>query len=312
MSSGPTGLISIIASPLNTAGYFEVPDGWLICDGRSYKKTEYLNLYNHLLYFGPNSSFNASTNPLLYGGDANNFNVPNLNNRFTRGFKTGDENVHPGQYTQEEVNLSGVNGVIDTSQLDLSNNSAQYSAVSQTITSAGEHNHVYANNTTTQVSDASLQTTQGFFHKRPQTNNQYSGQNYLAHMQSFNSNGEPCGLSWGFASMWSIIQANRQLTIDPSKDRTKFYTTMASTQLWGGSGRPFGHSREQANTAFRHNHKYTISVQQDSGHQHTFESVAQIYHHTHSVSINPTTQTTGTGTELRPANTKMLYLIYAR
>jgi hypothetical protein len=311
MASGPTGLISLIASPLNAAGYFEVPEGWLICDGRSYEKNEHLNLYNHLLYHGPNSSFNASTNPLLYGGDAENFNVPNLNNRFIRGFKTGDENVHPGQYTQEEVNLAGVGGSIDTSQLALSNNSVGYQAVSQSITSEGVHNHVYAQNTSTQLSQASLPTTSGFFHRRPRFN-QYTGTGYLAHFQSLKSDGEPCGLGWGFNSMWSIIQANYQLTIDPSKDRSKFYTTMASTQLWGGTGRPFGHSREQANTNFRHNHEYFVSAQQDSGHQHTLSSISESTNHTHTVSINPITQSTGTGTELRPANTKMLYIIYAR
>ena len=311
MASGPTGLISIIASPLNAAGYFEVPEGWLICDGRSYEKNEYLNLYNHLLYHGPNSSFNASTNPLLYGGDATSFNVPNLNNRFIRGFKEGDENVHPGQYTQEEVNLSGVGGSIDTSQLALSNNSTGYNTTSQSITSAGVHNHAYAQNTSTQLNNAALSSTQGFFHRRPQFS-QYIGSSYVTHFQSFGREGEPCGLGWGFGSMWSIIQANYQLIVDPSKDRSKFYTTMAASQIWGGTGRAFNHSREQASTSFRHNHQYTISVQQDSGHQHTLRSVSEYTTHTHTVSISPITQSTGTGTELRPANTKMLYIIYAR
>lgn len=310
MSSGPTGLITIFASPLNTAGYFEVPDGWLICDGRSYPKNDYLNLYNHLLYKGPNSSFDASTNPLLYGGDQDNFNVPNLNNRFIRGFKTGDSNVHPGQYTQEEVNLSGITGTINTSGLALSNNTSGYSAVSQSISSAGEHNHVYAT-TNENISNASLQDTQGFFHRRPLSVSQYSGSGYIGHMQSFGTTGEPCSLSWGFRRMWSIIQANRQSLIDPGLDRTKYYTTMSSTQIWGGSGRAHGHSREQANTAFRHNHKYSISVQSGGGHQHTVNSVSETSYHTHSVTISPTVQSTGTGTELRPANTKMLYLIYA-
>ena len=42
-----------------------------------------------------NSTFDSVSNPLLYGGDADSFNVPNLNNRFMRGYKDGDANVQP-------------------------------------------------------------------------------------------------------------------------------------------------------------------------------------------------------------------------
>ena len=42
---------------------------------------------------GSNSTFDSVSNPLLYGGDADSFNVPNLNNRFMRGYKDGDATV---------------------------------------------------------------------------------------------------------------------------------------------------------------------------------------------------------------------------
>ena len=38
----------------------------------------------------------------------------------------------------------------------------------------------------------------------------------------------------------------------------------------------------------------------------------EAHSHTHTVTTNPTVQNTGTGTELRPANTKMIFLIYAK
>ena len=65
----------------------------------------------------------------------------------------------------------------------------------------------------------------------------------------------------------------------------------------------------RTNTAFRHIHKYSITVDNNTGHQHDINSVSNETHsHTHTVTTNPTVQNTGTGTELRPANTKMIFL----
>ena len=57
-----TGLIILTASPLNALGDFSIPEGWLLCDGRTYDKNEYLNLYLHLLKYGPNSTFDSINN----------------------------------------------------------------------------------------------------------------------------------------------------------------------------------------------------------------------------------------------------------
>ena len=98
-----------------------------------------------------------------------------------------------------------------------------------------------------------------------------------------------------------------------SSIREKTFTTMSVTSLWGSTGRPFGHNSQEANTAFRHIHKYSITVDNNTGHQHDINSVSNETHsHAHTVTINPTVQNTGTGTELRPANTKMIFLIYAK
>ena len=98
-----------------------------------------------------------------------------------------------------------------------------------------------------------------------------------------------------------------------SSIREKTFTTMSVTSLWGSTGRPFGHNSQEANTAFRHIHKYSITIDNNTGHQHDISSVSNETHsHAHTVTINPTVQNTGTGTELRPANTKMIFLIYAK
>ena len=52
-----TGLIILTASPLNALGSFSIPEGWLLCDGRTYDKNEYLNLYRHLLKNGGSKFF---------------------------------------------------------------------------------------------------------------------------------------------------------------------------------------------------------------------------------------------------------------
>lgn len=56
------------------------PSGWLLCDGTSYKISDYLNLYNVI--------------DMKYGGDSRNstFKVPNLQQRFPLGAKAGGLN----------------------------------------------------------------------------------------------------------------------------------------------------------------------------------------------------------------------------
>ena len=53
-----------------------IPEGWLLCNGASILKNEYLNLYNAIGY--------------TYGGSGNNFNVPDIRGRVAIGTGSGD------------------------------------------------------------------------------------------------------------------------------------------------------------------------------------------------------------------------------
>ena len=224
---------------------------------------------------GLNSTFDAVSNPLLYGGDADSFNVPNLNNRFMRGYKDGDATVQPGQYTQEEVNLSGLTATPSNSQVTLSQNSSSYSSVTQSISANGEHNHTYAQSGGSggqALSEyAELDFTRQFFHRRVAFSSQLQGQGFPVHLRDFRQSGNAfttCDLSYDHYSMWSIIQGGSsgyQLSIPDSDHnlsylfdgqysgqdmsqssiREKTFTTMLVTSIWGSNGRPHGHNSQE-------------------------------------------------------------------
>lgn len=50
------------------------PNGWLICNGQSLSKNDYLDLFNVIEY--------------TYGGENDNFNIPNLNGKIPVGLDT--------------------------------------------------------------------------------------------------------------------------------------------------------------------------------------------------------------------------------
>lgn len=62
------------------------PNGWLICNGQSLSKNDYLDLFNVIEY--------------NYGGENDNFNIPNLNGKIPVGLDT----------TQTEFNEIGKTG----------------------------------------------------------------------------------------------------------------------------------------------------------------------------------------------------------
>ena len=342
-----TGLITIVASPLSlNSGPFSIPEGWLICDGRSYPKSDYLNLYNHLLKDGPNSIYSPTNEP-LYGGDADNFNVPDLNNRFMRGWG-GSENLQPGQDIPEKVDITGISVNPEFTQLALSVNSAGYSPTNQSISSEGHHTHQYitdGGSGGTALTSATLNqyNSGGFFHRRPAFGSQLQGKNRSVHLRDDRSGavGEICSLDNDVEhySMWSIIQGGsqgyelaipsasntftywqskyRQIDMagqdtDGASIRSKTFVSMKNPIWQNSNQRVHNHTEQQSNTAIRHIHKYSISVLNDGAHQHTTSSSFQNHTHGHTVSDNPTVQSTGaSGQELRPANTKMVFLIYA-
>lgn len=340
-----TGLITIVASPLSlNSGPFSIPEGWLLCDGRSYLKSDYLNLYNHLLKDGPNSIYSPTNEP-LYGGDADNFNVPDLNNRFMRGWG-GSENLQPGQDIPEKVDITGISVDPEFTQLALTPNSRAYSPTSQSISSEGHHTHQYARDggsggislESTGMEGGHVNYSDGFFHTRPAASSQLQTGGRPAHLKDDRSGvaQEICSLDNDVEhySMWSIIQGGSQgyqLAI-PSDSNTLVYwqgqfqqqdmaqlsirrRTFVSMKnpIWQNPNqRVHNHNEYQSNTAIRHIHKYTINVFSNGDHQHTVSSSPQNHTHDHTISTTPTVQSTGaSGQELRPANTKMVFLIYA-
>jgi microcystin-dependent protein len=69
ISGIPTGIILPFAGSI-------LPNGWLICDGRSLSKTQYFSLYN--------------TIGDVYGSTATEFNIPDLRGRVILGVGQGD------------------------------------------------------------------------------------------------------------------------------------------------------------------------------------------------------------------------------
>lgn len=82
-----------------------VPEGWLLCNGQAVSQTEYARLYNRI--------------GITYGnGNGNDtFNVPDLRNRFLRGFDPGKRmvgqkedaaiGIHDHSFSGTPINISG-------------------------------------------------------------------------------------------------------------------------------------------------------------------------------------------------------------
>lgn len=331
-----TGLIILTASPLNALGDFSIPEGWLLCDGRTYDKNEYLNLYRHLLKNGPNSSFDSNSNPLLYGGDSNTFKVPDLTDKFLRGYRDGQSDLQPGKETKEQVNIDGVTSAVNSS-ISFGSNTLHYQ-VTGLASSEGLHSHTYAHESP-KLLDTKLgdNNDHGFFHRRSNIGQDHAGISKTTHIllqgiQDINYCGfydisdDPPGYdrSWSHYSMWSIAQGNYNLTVPTQADRQRQFSIM---RMDNNSGKVFGSRRwphsyiddhpnaiELTNTNIRHIHKYSINISESGGHQHTLsEPVNETHSHTHTVSsFSDSVQSSIDGQELRPANTRMVYLIYAK
>lgn len=333
-----TGLIILTASPLNALGDFSIPEGWLLCDGRTYDKNEYLNLYRHLLKNGPNSSFDSNSNPLLYGGDSNTFKVPDLTDKFLRGYRGGQSDLQPGKETKEQVNIDEVSSTVN-STISFDSNNSPYQ-VTGLASQEGLHSHTYAHESPKLI-DTKLgyNNDHGFFHRRGLTGNDHKGKSKTTHIlvqdiydidycgfyNISEFTGSPPGedLPWSHYSMWSIAQGNYNLTVPEAADRQKQFSIMkmnADGKVFGSREWPHTYiddhpnSMELTNTNIRHIHKYSINISESGGHQHTLsEPVNETHSHTHTVSsFSDSVQSSIDGQELRPANTRMVYLIYAK
>lgn len=89
----PIGTIVAFAGAMDAAWLNQ--QGWLYCDGSSYEKRDYIDLF---LSLGTN-----------YGGGRTTFNVPDLRGRFVRGTSLGSPN-DPGADTRAPSNEGGLTG----------------------------------------------------------------------------------------------------------------------------------------------------------------------------------------------------------
>lgn len=342
--AGPIGIIKMYASTMidPSSGILSVPESWLLCDGRSYSKTEYSSLYRTLLR-NPSLPFDATTNPLIYGGDDENFNVPNLVNRFVRGWNPEAVPARRvGENVQESVKLDTVSAQANLSGLTFGNNQP-YSLTEVSVGSAGRHNHRYATSNQTDTGRAELLSTQGFFHSKPEEGIQEQGANYVTHVRPQdhgNTGGSPCNLHRPADKMHSIAQQFGDSILEPSHEgdtpNSWNYRPFKSIEFFGtgnggypynmpgyfinrGSGSASEIEKDNqrwrwGNTNFRHNHKYNLVVNSAGGHTHSI-SMTNNDSHTHIFTVNPVITKTATGSsfpgaELRPFNTKLVYIIY--
>ena len=170
------------------SGPFSIPEGWLICDGRSYPKSDYLNLYNHLLRDGPDSMYLLTNEPLC-GGDADNSNVPDLNNRFMRGVGRWKSKLQPGQDIPEKVDITGISVDPEFTQLAaILLILIRISLVISRLIWKDKHTHQYAKDGGS--GGISLESTgllnddsNGFFHTRPADPDQLQGQVRPVHLK---------------------------------------------------------------------------------------------------------------------------------
>lgn len=336
--AGPIGIVKMYASTMidPSSGILSVPEAWLLCDGRSYEKSEYSALYKSLLR-NPSLPFDATNNPLIYGGDENNFNVPNLVNRFVRGWNPESTPARVvGQDVQESVKLDTIAAQVNLSSLSYGSNQP-YSLSGVSIGSAGRHNHRYATNNGTDTGRAELQETQGFFHKKQVSGSQEQGRNYITHVRPQDHGdtpGGPCNLHYGAERMWSVAQDFGNSIIEPNhrieeNEESWDYRPFRSEDLFGSSNNGYPYSIpgdyitggtgvttrwRWGNTNFRHNHKYNLVVNNAGGHTHSI-TMSSNDSHTHTLTTTPVISKVGNsqsaaGATIRPKNTKMVYIIY--
>ena len=105
--STPAGMVVAYAGPLS-----QVPDGWLPCDGRALKSTDFPTLYDRIGTTYGNGSAGMGA------GSGTNFNVPDLRAEFIRGLDRGrgvDANRTVGSF-QNWATASPVNKLLVTLQ----------------------------------------------------------------------------------------------------------------------------------------------------------------------------------------------------
>jgi microcystin-dependent protein len=106
-------------------------EGWLPCDGKSYAQADYPDLHAVILS--------------AHGGDATNFNVPNLRGRWTRGTNhaagTGSSTVDPDTLTRT---AAAAGGAVGNAVGSLQTGATALPKTPWAVPTAGAHTHSMA------------------------------------------------------------------------------------------------------------------------------------------------------------------------
>lgn len=124
----PTGTIM----PFPNAQADSIPDGWLLCNGEAINRGTYGNLYSLL-----GDTYGS-------GDGANTFNIPDLQEWFIKGVDSTSMSTDAGTEVPSSVHFQNASY---TYNLNAQVGNSQYtdagSTINQTLSSAGEHRHIY-------------------------------------------------------------------------------------------------------------------------------------------------------------------------
>ena len=124
----PTGTIM----PFPNAQSDSIPDGWMLCDGSEINRGTYGNLYSLL-----GDTYGS-------GDGANTFNIPDLQEWFIKGVDSTSMSTDAGTEVPSSLHFQNASY---TYNLNAQVGNSQYtdagSTINQTLSSAGEHKHVY-------------------------------------------------------------------------------------------------------------------------------------------------------------------------
>ena len=98
--SSPVGTVIAFAGGRNKDGKSNIPEGWLLCDGREISRSEYAALYNVI---GTDWG---------YGNNSTTFNIPDMQGYFLRGMDYGDydQEKNPDRSSRTALKEGGNSG----------------------------------------------------------------------------------------------------------------------------------------------------------------------------------------------------------
>ena len=124
----PTGTIM----PFPNAQADSIPDGWMLCDGSEINRGTYGNLYSLL-----GDTYGS-------GDGANTFNIPDLQEWFIKGVDSTSMSTDAGTEVSSSVHFQNASYTYNlNAQVANSQYQDSVSTINQTLSSAGNHRHLY-------------------------------------------------------------------------------------------------------------------------------------------------------------------------